>query len=124
MSVIKTFVEIIKHSVTDRQIILVNTARALKYLEDFSEWQSQLFTALEMYHLLPDNLENLQSQFGFLKKATLKNIEHLQQAINVQQNCAATMCTNINNILPHIIKLEQTDLNYKSGSQWIMIESS
>ena len=31
-SVIKTFSEIIKHSVTDHQIILVNTARALKYL--------------------------------------------------------------------------------------------
>ena len=30
MSVNKTFIEIIKHSVTDHQIILVNTARALK----------------------------------------------------------------------------------------------
>ena len=62
------------------------------------------------YHLLPDNFENLQSQFGFLKKAASKNIEHLQQAINVQQNCVATMCTYINNILPHITKLEQTVL--------------
>ena len=108
--VIKTFIEIIKCSATDCQIILVNTARALKYLEDFSEWQSQLFTVLEKYHLLPDNLENLQSQFRFLKKATLKNIEHLQQAISVQQNCAATICTYINNILPRIKKLEQTVL--------------
>ena len=48
---------------------------------------------LEKYHLLPGNLENLQSQFGFLKKATLKNVEHLQQAISVQQNYAATICT-------------------------------
>ena len=78
-SVIKTFVEIIKCSATDHQIVLVNTARALKYLEDFAEWQSQLFKVLEKYHLLPDNFENLQSQFRFLKKATLKNIEHLQQ---------------------------------------------
>ena len=70
MSVIKTFVEIVKCSATDHQIVLINTARALKYLEDFSEWQSQLFTVLEKYHLLPNNLENLQSQFGFLKKAT------------------------------------------------------
>ena len=106
MSVIKTFVEIIKCSVTDHQIIFVNTARALKFLEDFSVWQSQLFTVLEKYHLLPDNLENLQSQFGFLKKATSKNIEHL----HVQQNCAATICTYINNILPCINKLEQTVL--------------
>ena len=35
--VIKTFIEIIKCNVTDCQIILVNTARALKYLEDFSK---------------------------------------------------------------------------------------
>ena len=77
-SVIKTFVEIVKCSATDYQIVLINTARALKYLEDFGERQSQLFTVLEKYHLLPNNLDNLQSQFGFLKKATLKNIEHLQ----------------------------------------------
>ena len=109
-SVIKTFVEIIKWSATDRQIVLVNIARALKYLKDFGQRQSQLFTVLEKYHLLPDNLENLQWQFGFLKQATSKNIEHLQQAINVQQTCTATICTYINNILPHIMKLEQTIL--------------
>ena len=84
-SIIKTFIEIIKCSATDCQIVLVNMARALKYLEDFSQRQSQLFKVLEKYHLIPDNFENLQSQFGILKQATLKNIEHLQQAINVQQ---------------------------------------
>ena len=109
-SVIKTFVEIVKCSATDHWIVLINTARALKYLEDFSEQQSQLFTVLEKYHLLPDNLDNLQLPFGFLKKATSKNIENLQQAISVQQNCSATICTYINNILPCITKLEQTVL--------------
>ena len=81
MSVIKTFIEIIKCSVSDSQIVLVNIARALKYLEDFSMWLSQLFTVLEKYHLLPDNFENLQSQFGFLKKATLKNIENIYNSL-------------------------------------------
>ena len=85
-SVIKTFMEIIKWSATDHQTVLVNIARALKYLEDFSQRQSQLFKVLEKYYLLPDNFKNLQSQFGFLKQATSKNIEHLQQAINVQKN--------------------------------------
>ena len=107
-SVIKTFVEIIKWSTTERQIVLVNMARALKYLEDFGQRQSQLFTVLEKYHLLLDNLENLQSQFGFLKQATSNNVDYLQQAINVQPTCMATMCTYINNILPCIMKLEQT----------------
>ena len=102
--------EIIKCSVTDCQIVLVNMARALKYLEDFGQRQSQLFKILEKYHLLLNNFKNLQLQFGFLKQATSKNIEHLQQAINVQQMCMATICTYINNILPHITKLEQTIL--------------
>ena len=97
-SIIKTFVEIVKRSTTDRQIVLVNTARALKYLEDFEQRQSQLFTVLEKYHLVPDSLENLQSQFHFLKEATSRNIENLQQAITVQQTYTANLCTDINNI--------------------------
>ena len=76
-SVIKTFVKIAKRSATDRQIILVNTARALKYLEDFGQRQLQLFTLLEKYHLVPDSLENLQSQFSFLKEATSRNVDNL-----------------------------------------------
>ena len=106
-SVIKTFVEIIKQSATDRQIVLVNTARALKYLEDFGQRQSQLFTVSGKYHLLLDSLEILQSQFSFLKQATSKNVEHLQQAITVQQTYTVNLCTYINNILPCITKLEK-----------------
>ena len=90
--------------------MLVNTARALKYLENFGQRQSQLFTVLEKYHLLLDNLENLQSQFGFLKQATSKNVEHLQQVITVQQTYTTNLCTYINNILLHITKLEETIL--------------
>ena len=109
-SIIKTFIEIIKWSTTDRQIVLANMARALKYLEDFGQQQSQLFMVLEKYHLLPDSLENLQSQFGFLKQATSKNVEHLQQAINVKQTYTVNLCTYINNILPRITKLKETIL--------------
>ena len=48
-----------------------------------------------------------------MKQATSKNVEHLQQTINVQQMCTATICTYINNILPCIVKLEQTILQLK-----------
>ena len=65
---------------------------------------------LEKYHLLPHNLENLQSQFRYLKQATSKNVEHSQQAITVQQTYTVNLCTYINNILPHIAKLEETIL--------------
>ena len=90
--------------------MLVNIARALKYLEDFGQRQLQLFTVLEKYHLLPDSLENLQSQFSFLKQATSKNVEHLQQAITIQQTYTVNLCTYIKNILPHITKLEEAIL--------------
>ena len=112
-SVIKTFVKIIKRSATDRQIILVNTARALKYLEDFGQRQLQLFTILKNYHLVPDSLENLQLQFNFLKEATSRKIENLQQAITVQQTYTANLFTYINNILPHITKLEDAILKFE-----------
>ena len=79
-------------------------------MEDFGKRQAQLFKVLEKYHLLPDNFKNLQSQFGFLKQALSKNFEHLQQAINVQQMCIATICMYINSILPCITRLEQTVL--------------
>ena len=61
--------------------MLVNTARALKYLESYGQRQSQLFTVLEKYHQVPDGFEDLKPQFSFLKEATSRNVENLQQAI-------------------------------------------
>ena len=123
-SVIKTFVEIIKHSATDCQVVLDNMARALKYLEDFYQRQAQLFKVSEKYHLLPDNFENQQSQFGFLKQASSRNFGHLQQAINVQQTCTATTCMCINSILPCIMKLEQTvfELQQKITTEQVRVQ--
>ena len=103
-SVIKTFVKIVKRSTTDRQIVLVNTARALKYSEDFRQRQSQLFTVLEKYHLVPDSLENLKSQFHFLKEATSRNVENLQQTTTVQQMYTTSLCSYINKLLTRIAR--------------------
>ena len=58
-SVIKIFLEVKKWSTIDHQIVLVNMARALKYLEDFDQRQSQLFKVLEKYHHLLDNFKNI-----------------------------------------------------------------
>ena len=65
---------------------------------------------MEKYHLVPDNLENLQSQFSFLKEATSRNEENLQQAITVQQTYTVNLCTYIINILPRITKLKDAIL--------------
>ena len=106
MKVIQTFVKMIKRNISDRQIVLVITARALKYLEDCGQRQSQLFTVLEKYHQVPNSLEDLKSQFNFLKEATFRNIENLQQTINVQQTYTTNLCGHINVILSRITKLQ------------------
>ena len=51
--VIQTFVKLIKRNTANKQIVLVNTAQALKYLEAYGQRQSQLFTVLEKYHQVP-----------------------------------------------------------------------
>ena len=101
--VIQTFVEIIKRNASNRQIMLVNTARALKYLELYGQRQSQLFTVLEKYHQFPNGLEDLMSQFSFLKEATSRNVENLQQAITVQQTYTTNLCGHV--ILSRLTKL-------------------
>ena len=84
--------------------MLVNTARALKYLESYGLRWSQLFTVLEKYHQVPDGLEDLKSQFSFLKEATFR--KNLQQAVTVQQTYTTNLCSHVNVILSRITKLE------------------
>ena len=103
---IQTFVKIIKRNASDRQIVLVNMARPLKYLEAYWQRQSQLFTVLEKYHQVPDSLEDLKSQFHVLKEVTSRNIENLQHVINVQQTYTMNLCGHVNVILSRINKLE------------------
>ena len=96
--------------------MLVNTARALKYLEAYGQRQSPLFTVLEKYHQVPDGLEDSKSQFYLLKEATSRNIENLQQTITVQQTYTTNLCGHVNVILSRITKLEN-DIQ-KLKEQW------
>ena len=45
--VIQACAELIKRNTADKQIVLVNTSQALKYLEAYGQRQSQLFTVLK-----------------------------------------------------------------------------
>ena len=92
--------------------------RALKYLEAYGQRQSQ-FTVLEKYHQLSNGLEDLKSQFHFLKEVTSRNIENLQQVINVQQTSTTNLCGHINVILSRITKLEA---NIQKFTQKFMME--
>ena len=78
----------------------------LKYLEAYGQRQAQLFAVLEKYHQVPDSLEDLKSQFHFLKEAISKNIKNLQQAINLQQTYSTALCGHVNVIFSRLTKLE------------------
>ena len=65
--VIKTFVFLIKRQFADRQILLVNTARSLKFLEEYTNRQAQIWKVLRKYHNLPDEVEDLHSHFDSLQ---------------------------------------------------------
>ena len=51
-------------------------------------------------------MEDLKSQFYFLKEATSRNVENLQQAITVQQTYTTNLCGHVNVILSRITELE------------------
>ena len=88
--VIKALIQLLNSSFNDRQLVFVNTARALKFLELYVSRQTKLWKVLSKYGKLPDHFHDLQTtlqtEFSLLKKATSKSIENLQEAINLQQN--------------------------------------
>ena len=94
MKVIKTFVSIIKRQFADHQLLLVNTARCLKFLE-YSDQQSQIWKIFHKHHNIPEDLQDLhfhfddfkislEKDFKYLKEATSQNIQNIQTLLNLQ----------------------------------------
>ena len=79
--VIKTLTCLLKNSFHDRQLVLVDSARALKFLESYAARQAKLWKVFSKYDHLPDHFHGLkttlQTEFDPLKKATSKNIENI-----------------------------------------------
>ena len=107
--VIKTLKQLLKSSFNDRQLVLVNTARALKFLESYVSRQAKLWKVLSKYDRLPDHFHDLQTtlqtEFSLLKKATSKNIENPQEAINLQQTYTTSLCSHVNSIYAKLVQL-------------------
>ena len=89
MKVIQTLMHLMKNSFHNRQLVLVNTARALKFLESYASRQTKLWKVLPKYHNLPDHFHDLktalQTEFDLLKTATSKNVQNLQETVQAQQ---------------------------------------
>ena len=109
--VIKTLMQLLKSSFNDRQLLLVNMARALKFLESYVARQTKLWKVFSKYDRLPDHFHDLQTtlqtEFSLLKKATSKNIENLQEAVNLQQNYTTSLCSHVNAIYAKLVQLDR-----------------
>ena len=58
MKVIKTFVSIIKRQFTDCQLLLVNTAHCLKFLEEYSDQQLQIWKIFHKHHTILEDSQD------------------------------------------------------------------
>ena len=116
--VIETFVALLKWQFTDRQLLLVNTARSLKFLEEYADRQALIWQIFRKHKNIPDGIYNLhlhiddfkaniEKEFKFLKEVTCKNIENFQTPLNLQQTYSAALCSHINNIYHKISEIQQ-----------------
>ena len=116
--VIETFVPLLKCQFTDRQLLLVNTARSLKFLEDYTDQQALIWKIFQRHETIPDNIQDLhlhiddfkssiEKEFLFLKEATHKNVENFQSSLNLQQMYSTALCSHINNIYNKLAKIQQ-----------------
>ena len=64
---------------------------------------------LSKYDHLPDHFHDLkttlQTEFDLLKKATSKNIENIQEAIQSQQAYTTALCSHINSFYSKLVQL-------------------
>ena len=116
--VIKTFVALLKWQFADRQLLLVNTARSLKFLEEYADRQVLIWQIFRKDKNIPDDIHdlhlhiddfktNIEKEFNFLKEATRKNIENFQTSLNLQQTYSVALCSHINNIYHKILEIQQ-----------------
>ena len=116
--VIETFVTLLKCQFTDQQLLLVNTARSLKFLEDYVDHQGQIWKIFQKHQTIPDDMQDLhchidnfkngiEKEFAFLKEATHKNVENFQSSLSQQQTYSTSLCLHVNNIYNKLAKLQQ-----------------
>ena len=116
--VIETFVALLKRQFVDRQLLLVNTARSLKFLKEYVDRQTLIWKIFQRHETIPDDIQdlhfhiddfksNIEKEFAFLKEATRKNVENFQSSLNLQQTYSTALCSHINNIYNKLAEIQQ-----------------
>ena len=102
----------------DRQLLLVNTARSLKFLEDYADRQALIWKIFQRHKTIPDDIQdlhfhiddfksNIEKEFAFLKEATCKNVENFQSSLTLQQMYSTALCSHVNNIYNKLAEMQQ-----------------
>ena len=121
--VIEIFVSIIKRQFTDCQLLLVNTVRSLKLLEEYSDRQLQIWKIFHKHHTIPEDLQDLhfhfddfktslEKDFKYLKEATSRNIQNSQTSLSLQQMYSSSLCSHVNNIYSKLSELQRQIQHY------------
>ena len=116
--VIETFVSILKCQFANHQLLLVNTAQSLQFLEEYADRQSQIWKIFQKHQTIPEDLQDLhlhfddfknsiEKDFKFLKEATSKNVENFQTSLNLQQTYSTSLCLHVNNIYNKLAELQR-----------------
>ena len=101
----------------DRQLLLVNTARSLKFPEDYADRKGQIWKIFQKHQTIPDDIQDLhfyidnfkngiEKELAFLKEATHKNVENIQSSLSLQQMYSRTLCSHVNNIYNKLVELQ------------------
>ena len=109
---------LLKQQFVNRQLLLSNTARSLKFLEEYADRQALIWKIFSKHENIPDDISdfhlhidnfkiNIQKEFNFLKEATRKNVENFQTSLNLQQTSLAALGSHINNIYHKISEIQQ-----------------
>ena len=73
--VIETFVSIIKRQFADCQLLLVNTACCLKFLEEYADHQSQIWKIFQKHQTILEDLQDLHFHFDDFKNSIEKDFK-------------------------------------------------
>ena len=102
----------------DRQLLLVNTARSLNFLEQYVDRQALIWKIFQRHKNIPDDIQdlhfhiddfktNIEKEFVLLKEATRKNIENFQSSLNLPQMYSIALCSHVNNIYNKLAEIQQ-----------------
>ena len=116
--VIETFVALLKCQFVDRQLLLINTAQSLKFLEEYADRQALIWKIFQKHENIPDDIQdlhfhiddfktNIEKEFSLLKEATRKNVENFPSSLNLQQTYSTALCSHINNIYNKLAEIQQ-----------------